>query len=111
MKKIEKMGAQGDVMFRRVGSIPGDAKRVETKGPVIVAHSETGHHHTVDGTGIEVFAPPGDAFVCYLRLAMNVDVVHHRPWDTHETLNLSAGLWEVRRQREYVPGGFRRVED
>jgi hypothetical protein len=128
-KRIEKMGAQGDVMFRRVDAIPRDAIRINgdgsamaaveatenaarsTAGRVIVAHSETGHHHYLDGTGVEFYRDKGNPLVCYLRLAMDTDVVHARPFDTHETLTLTAGCFEVRRQREYVPGGFRRVED
>lgn len=112
MKTVEKIGAQGDVLFRRIDGLPKDAKAVEDKGRIVVAHSETGHHHAIDDTGVVRFES-GDPLICYLQLASeHCDVVHHRPFDTHETLRLmGAGVFEVRRQREYTPEGFRRVED
>ena len=40
------------------------------------------------------------------------DVLEHlRPHDTHEPIAFGPGIYHVRRQREYVPEGFRRVED
>ena len=54
----------------------------------------------------------------YLRVPAGdyADVVHRRPWDTHQTLRLLADgggdtIYEIGRQREYVPDGWRRVED
>lgn len=113
MKTIEKLGAQGDVMFRRVDGVPEGAKREKRTGPIIVAHSETGHHHAIDDTGVVRFEV-SDPLVCYLRVdAAFADVVHHRSFDTHETVRLLGGgtVYEVRRQREYTPEGWRRVED
>ncbi len=117
MKEVQHMAAQGDVLFRRVKEIPKTAVKQETKGPVIVAHSEPGHHHIVDN--MEVYRDPNDkdGMICFLQMRDEVDfadVVHHRPYDTHETLRLLGGagaVWEVRRQREHTPEGWRRVED
>lgn len=114
MKTLERMGCQGDVMFRRVESIPKTAKAVTEKGRIIVTHSETGHHHAIDidDSGAVTRFEVGDPMVCYLSIAGDgAEVVHHRPFDTHETVKLLAGCWEVRRQREYTPEGWRRVED
>ena len=36
---------------------------------------------------------------------------HLRSFDTHETIKLPVGTFEIRRQREYTPEGWRRVED
>jgi len=112
MKTFENQAAQGDVLFRRVEKLPADAKPKKLgKGPVVVAHSETGHNHQF-GTahGIEVFEV-GDPMVCYLRLAGPSQLDHLRPHDTHEAIMFNAGTYEVRRQREYTPQGWRRVED
>lgn len=113
MKTIEKVGAQGDVFFVRADAIPSGYVETEgERGQHVIAHSETGHHHTVAVDGVVRFSGPADPFTCYLRVdAAYADVVHHRPHDTHETLRLTPGLWLVRRQREYTPQGFRRVED
>lgn len=113
MKTILKMGAQGDVCFRRVDALPSKAKAKKREGALVVAHSETGHDHTIDDTGVVRF-DVGNPLLCYLRIdAEYADVVHHRAWDTHQTIRLEGGgsIWEVRRQEEWTPEGWRRVED
>lgn len=116
MKTIEKMGAQGDVMFRRVDTVPVGFEVSPRQGArLIVAHSETGHHHAIDDTGV-VHYTSGDPLISYLRLESvdHCDVIHHRPHDTHETLRLAGGqgaVYQIIRQREYTPEGWRRVED
>lgn len=119
MKSIKNSAAQGDVIFRRVAKIPDGAVEQSKKGGIIVAHSETGHHHiaepAIDGA-VTLFSTQ-DPLVSYLRVSgEHTDIVHHRPYDTHETLRLlsdGAGetIWEIGRQREYTPEGWRRVED
>jgi hypothetical protein len=116
MKTIKNMGAQGDVIFRRIDRLPAGVVEQKTEGPIVVAHSETGHHHTVSPAEAKLFdRAQRDPMICYLQLAGDAcDVVHHRPHDTHETLRLAGGagaIYEVRRQEEYTPQGWRRVED
>lgn len=119
MLEVTNIAAQGDVLFRKVKAVPASAIAEATKGAIVVAHSETGHHHSIDATdGVALFREPSDPLVCYLQLdgIDHADVVHHRPWDTHETLRLlgtpgKTTTFEVRRQREYTPEGWRRVED
>ena len=119
MKEIKDMAAQGDCLFRRVSAIPAGAVEVPRKGPIIVAHSETGHHHAIESVFVRQYDVPGNSLVSYLQMDVGLtdagaDVVHHRPWDTHETLRLlgkPGDVWEVRRQREWSPEGWRRVED
>jgi len=108
---VDKQYAQGDVMFIKRNDLPAGLKE---QGNLIVTHSETGHHHVLEH---EVKAPPPkifvkDDFVSYIQVfGSHADVVHKRSFDTHKTLRLGKGVWEVRRQREYTPSGFRRVED
>lgn len=114
MKEIKEQGAQGDVMFRRVGEIPQSATESVPRenGKLIVTHSETGHHHAIDAPDVKMFREPRDPLVAYLQVGgAGAEVVHHRSFDTHETIKLPAGLWQVRRQREHTPDGWRRVED
>ena len=111
MKTIEKHGVQGDVMFVRVAALPEGAQLREEIGRIVVAHSETGHHHVAVADKIRLYGTD-DPMVCYLVCeSAYADVVHERPFDTHETLRLPAGTWEVRRQREHTPEGWRRVAD
>jgi hypothetical protein len=101
------------VFFVRVEKIPAGIPQAKAlRGAYVVAHSETGHHHTVQADGTVLYEGPADPFTCYLRVdAQYAEIVHHREHDTHETLRLAQGTWLVRRQREYTPEGFRRVED
>lgn len=113
MINVSSIAAQGDVLFRRVEALPKGAKADKRKGRVVVAHSETGHDHAIDDTGVVRF-DVGDPMLCFLCIdAAHADVVHHRAFDTHETLRLEGGgsIWEVRRQEEWTPEGWRRVED
>lgn len=120
--KIKNVGAQGDVLFLRLGDIganeiPKSAVRVPpTNGRHVVAHSETGHHHVVDAMGTEMYSDPADPFTCYLRMetVQHFDVIHLREFDTHapERFDHGAdGVIVVRRQREYTPAGHRMVQD
>ncbi len=118
MKTVTERAAQGDVFFRKVKAIPDGFSRQKRRGAIVVAHSETGHNHEVDALGCFHFTKPTEAMVSYLQLADGcgdgVDVVHKRSFDTHETLRLlgqPGDVFEVRRQREWTPEGWRRVED
>lgn len=118
MKEIQKLGAQGDVMLRKIDKLPADAVAVPRKGAIVIAHSETGHHHVITDKGVTLFEVAGRPLVAYLRFEKgnggSVDVVHKRQHDTHETLRLLGkvgDVWEVRRQRESTPGGWQRVAD
>jgi hypothetical protein len=113
MIEVSRLAAQGDVLFRRVERLPPGAVERPTAGTIVVAHSETGHHHAINDPGVRVYQPPlRDPLISYLAVeGPFADVVHHRPHDTHETLRLAPGFWEVRRQREWTPEGWRIVED
>lgn len=111
MKKIENMAAQGDVLFRRVSGLPTGLTESPAAERVVVAHSETGHHHYLEVVpGVRHYVG-SDPTIAFLTLEGEADVIHARPFDTHQTLRLTPGIWEVRRQREYTPEGWRRVED
>jgi hypothetical protein len=114
MKIVERLAAQGDVLFRRVSVVPVDATEVkrESDEPIVVAHSETGHHHVVKARrdDAKVYAT-ASALLSFLVLTNRAEVEHQRIFDTHESLCLEPGVWEVRRQRERAPEGWRRVED
>jgi hypothetical protein len=111
MVTFKNFVAQGDIYVRRVSSVPSEAVKVDEKGPIVVAHSETVHHHLFkDPTGVSYFTTP-DPFVCYLRMETSALLEHNREFDTHESILFPPGSYEIRRQREATPEGFRRVED
>lgn len=114
MKTISNIGAQGDVLFRRIRELPaGVAEQPRKKGaPIVVAHSETGHHHAIGAAADAKLLTGSDPMVCYLSVGEPyADVEHLRTCNTHETIRLPPGVYEVRRQREHTPWGDRRVED
>jgi len=112
MKKVKKMAAQGDVMFIRVDTIPANVVPVEQKdGHFVVAHSETGHDHVLESRNAQMLIDKTNEFVAYVKISKETEVKHKRSFDTHESLLLSPGNYEIRRQREYVPEGFRKVAD
>lgn len=112
MKKVKTMAAQGDVMFVRVKEIPTDAVMAKVEdGYFIVAHSETGHNHVIGSKNAQMLIDKTNDFIAYIKVSKDSEVKHQRSFDTHESLMLPPGNYEVRRQREYMPEGFRRVAD
>lgn len=117
MKTFTNRAAQGDLLINRINSIPQNAQPVNPeKGVYIVAHSETGHNHVIAERPNVSMYTTGDPMVSYLQVVESCDQVetiieHMRNFDTHEPINIPPGNYEIRRQREYTPEGWRRVED
>lgn len=128
MKTISKLPVpQGDVLIirREAGfRLPAGLEEVPPEnGLVIVAHSETGHHHAIDVDAtnpgaVTLFRVPGDQMTTYLRLRTpRAEIRHHRAWDTHETLETLAHegegetIFEIKRQQEPTPDGWAKVQD
>lgn len=106
--------AQGDILIIPIAAIPSDAKPAKDEnGVYVVAHSETGHHHVIEKPRAEVFEAADDHFIAYVRtLGDGAEIQHKRDFHTHETIALAPNsYYEIRRQREYVPEGFRRAQD
>jgi hypothetical protein len=118
MRHFTQTCAQGDVLFRKALTVPTRAQAVPpVGGAVVVTHSETGHDHVMvldrdtDVPAVEMFDDPDNALISWIRVNRPTALEHRRPFDTHEPILFEPGVYEVRRQREYVPEGFRRVED
>lgn len=118
MKEFQNICAQGDVLIRRVAGIPATAKPVAPVDgtAVIVTHSETGHHHVMtldraDDPAVEMFSATDNPLLAWLKVHRPTALEHMRPHDTHEAILFAPGVYEVRRQREYTPEGWRQVAD
>jgi hypothetical protein len=130
MKTFEKMAAQGDMLIRAIDKLPENVKSVDAEaGNFILTHSETGHHHVVKKQeGVSFFQNDNDPLIAYLvvdnkNVRGNVCVEHLRQHDTHESISFFTGdvfakgadkfkkIFEIRRQREYTPEGFRKAQD
>jgi hypothetical protein len=103
---------QGDLCIRRIDRLPaGLAPMPAQDGVFVLAHSETGHHHVVLERSAQAFIDQTNAFIAFLDVTEPVEVKHLRSFDTHEPLLLEPGIYEVRRQREYTPEGWRHAAD
>lgn len=117
MKTFVNCAAQGDLLIRRIESLPKDIKPVDSvKGQFIVAHSETGHNHVIEERPNVMLYAMNDPMISYLEVVEATDaaetfIEHLRSFDTHESIVISPGIYEIRRQREYTPEGWRKVED
>lgn len=117
MKTFKNCAAQGDLLIRRIPALPaGLAPAPAERGVFIVAHSETGHNHVIaERPNVRLYSG-GDPMISYLEVIEAADqaealIEHLRQFDTHETIAIPPGVYEIRRQREHTPEGWRRVED
>ena len=111
MKTFKNAAAQGDLYFVRIGALPPDVVLVGSTAVLVIAHSETGHHHVMDSNKVEMYRLPDEIYECFLLVKEATPLEHLRPFDTHEALLHEPGIYRVRRQREYVPEGWRRAAD
>ena len=103
---------QGDVLVRRIKSIPTKAQDVTPKGRIVLAHGEvTGHAHAIaEGEAREfTFADAGQEVRRFLSIVGDKPAtVRH---EEHAPIALPPGLYEIVQQREYSPQEIRRVAD
>lgn len=116
--QIKNRAAQGDIYVVRVASLPdGVRPMAPVDGRYILAHSETGHHHVIDAVeGVVKAYETNDPMTSYVRVLESCDEVeillrHLRPHDTHQAYAFNPGIYRIRRQREYIPNGWRRAPD
>lgn len=109
MKTFKEQAAQGDVFFRRIAKLPDEGLTLlEDK---VCAHSETGHVHSFDPNASVWLYSTSDQLVSYLEVKAPAVLKHRRPHDTHEEILFDVGVFEIRRQKEYTPEGWRQVQD
>lgn len=113
MKTFINTAAQGDFLIRRIQNLPVDVAPVESeKGQYTVAHSETGHNHVMSAEKVRAFAPnKPDIYQMFIQVDEPTPIEHLRSFDTHEPIMVPPGIYEIRRQREYTPEGYRRAAD
>lgn len=120
MKTFKNTAAQGDVVFVRRKALPENVTPVASDGDqLIVTHSETGHHHVMaldrpeagEPPAVEMFTDRDNPLIAWLKVNRPTALDHQRPHDTHASILFAPGIYEVRRQREYTPAGWQKVED
>lgn len=111
MKTFKLTAAQGEITIRRLGDLPkakklpGGFSAMKPDGKkYIIGHSETGHHHVIDAEGATVGVmdkPPAGMRILYAILENPTTLEHLRPHDTHETVVVGSGVYEIRIAREF----------
>ncbi len=117
MKTFTRMAAQGDFLIMRIDTIPENVEPIAANehNQIVVAHSETQHNHVMLAERVSAYKPAGvkevDLYEMFLSVEAPTEINHLRSFDTHETLLVPPGNYTVRRQREYIPEGFRKASD
>jgi hypothetical protein len=98
--KMKDQIRQGDVMLRRVSSLPKGSKQVEpTNGKFILALGEaTGHHHRIEQTeDVHCFVANDNDKSRRFYVVDNPAMLLH---EEHEAIELDDGIWEQLYQHE-----------
>lgn len=104
--------AQGDVQIIKIDALPEEAVVEQTKGGChIVAHGGSGHHAIKASEGVRFYSHKDNNLRAYIEVDNTAVIEHMRSYDTHAPLGLNPGVYEVRRQIESAPEGFRRAID
>ena len=100
---------QGDLLLVPVNALPERTWNRSNGRRIVLAKGEaTGHAHVIDDARVELRDSGwgGPRFIV-VEEGATVSLEH----DEHDTLPVSAGVYEIRVQREYTPRGFRQVRD
>lgn len=109
MNKLKAI-RHGEIMLVPVSKIPKGKTTKHTS--YIVGHSETGHHHVLEGEFdvIEASNMDGEIFFSLLKPAK---LVHKKATDKHRDLVIDKGFYQRFHDTEYDPFGkiIREVKD
>ena len=117
MRTFDQTAAQGDVYFRRVDAIPAGLVEVapNARGEIVVTHSETSHDHVMvldraPEPAVRMFN--GDnPLISWLQVNRPTALEHRRDAHQHEAILFQPGMYEIRRQVEQRPEGWKQVQD
>lgn len=110
---------QGDVGIFRIGDAEDEVltkklgKEIKRdNGRIVVQWGEvTGHHHAIATKGVKFFEPTDEAALDLGNRILQVLQPATLTHDEHAQIELPAGMYEVRIQKEYTPQGLRNVAD
>jgi hypothetical protein len=102
-KPLTKSYQQGDLLLRRIKSLPNGEIKVLSKSKIVLAHGESGHSHVVEDDEEAELLQIGERIL--LRLHKSATVKHEEHNAPHSLLpepeRLAPGIWEVGRVQEY----------
>ena len=94
IKTAHKLWQQGDVIGRKLDSMPAGEQKQIGKKRLVLAHGESGHSHVIEDDEAELIQI-GERML--LKLSKPSTVVH----EEHKPITLSPGIWEIGRVQEY----------
>lgn len=92
--KTKKTHQQGDVLLRRLVTIPNGEQKIIGRKMLVLAHGESGHSHVLEDDEAELIQI-GERML--LKLTKEATVKHQE----HLPITLSPGIWEIGRVKEY----------
>lgn len=93
-KTANKTAQQGDVLLRKLETMPKGEPNSVTRKRLVLAHGESGHSHVIEDDEAELIQI-GERML--LNLPKAATVVH----EEHGPITLSPGIWEIGRVKEY----------
>ena len=106
----------GEVILKP-STLPKGAKLEKENTKIVVAHSETGHHHIlevkdkIDMSKIKVYSWKGDT---YLEVPEMAELWHQKSGkDTHKTHEVAPSIYKIniKKQFDYFKGKLEKVRD
>ena len=95
MKIVKNTGQQGDVIVRKLSSLPAGNRKIISRGKLVLAEGEsTGHYHGIVEENSELLDIGG---TIVLDLKEDATLTHQE----HGPVTLEKGFWEVGRVQEY----------
>jgi hypothetical protein len=103
-----KLYRQGDVLIRRITTVPADTTAIPREGGrIVLAHGEvTGHAHAI-AESTASFVVHNETLRRYLKVDKAVCLDH----EEHDPIRLPRGNYEITIQKEYRPMDVRNVAD
>lgn len=85
---------QGDVIGRKLKSLPNGSATIIGKKRLVLAHGESGHSHVIEDDEAELIQI-GERMILSLTKQATVEHEEHGP------ITLAPGIWEIGRVTEY----------
>ena len=93
----------GDILLKRVSAMPKNEKLIKRAEPIVEYGEVTGHAHRLIGE-VEVYAEQESGQTAnYVVVPDTATKPAQLVHEEHDTIELSPGVYEVTRQREYNP--------
>lgn len=77
-----------------------DMSAAEPKRNYIASHSETGHHHVIEGDCMVLEREGQDTLV---SISAATEITHKKTHDRHDSLPLEEGIYKLVKKKEYDP--------